>query len=166
MTNEDKMIEFVATCSDEFQLRALIENAKKKGAVNLEVAAFRRLVSIRAEEEPGTLEHDFWQSIHALELALSEERKKTTRLARTRQKIDRDGILKTVESLALRPKEAEGFKMLIEKRMPELTAEAVVLRHQDRFSTEVVAAAHRRLELVGVNVSNLTPAHVVDQSNI
>ena len=42
--------------------------------------AFRRLIAILPQEQPGTIEHDFWQTIHAFEHALTEERGKTTRL--------------------------------------------------------------------------------------
>ncbi len=42
--------------------------------------------------------------------------------------------------------------MLIERGMPELTGEAIVVRHSDRFSDDVVAAARRRLNDVGYSV--------------
>jgi hypothetical protein len=37
-------------------------------------------------------------------------------------------------------KETEGFKMLLERGMPELTGEAMVLRHQQDFEPRVQAA--------------------------
>ena len=68
----------------------------------------------------------------------------TIRLARTRQKIARVGEWQTVHDL-VNGKTSEGFDMLIERRMPELTFEAVALRHTDRFDEATRRAAERRL---------------------
>jgi hypothetical protein len=86
---------------------------------------------------------------------LTEERGKTTRLARTRQKVARVGVLKTLEDWALKSDETDGFKMLLERKMPEFTGEAIVLRHSGRFSPQVVIAARQRLETAGVDVAAL-----------
>jgi hypothetical protein len=48
--------------------------------------------------------------------------------------------------------------MLLERNMPELTGEAIVLRHARRFDTEVVAAARQRLEMAGVDMAMLPAA--------
>jgi hypothetical protein len=45
--------------------------------------------------------------------------------------------------------------MLLELGMPELIAEAVVLRHSKTFDEQVCAAARDRLVIAGVNVSDL-----------
>lgn len=106
-------------------------------------------------EEPGTVEHDFWQTIHAFEYALTEERGKTIRLARTRQKIGRVGIVQTLEDWALSKKTTDGFDMLLERGMPELTGEAIILRHPDAFDLDTQAAARERLKQAGVDVSKM-----------
>lgn len=93
------------------------------------------------KEKPGTIEHDFWQTIHAFEHVLSEQRGGTTRLARTRQKVARVGEVQTLQDWAMSAKSTEGFTMLLERNMPVLTGEAIVLRHARRFAAEVVAAA-------------------------
>jgi hypothetical protein len=118
-------------------------------------AAFRKLISVLPSEEPGTVEHDFWQTVHAFELALSEERGRITRLSRTRQKVARVGVIQTLKDWALSNTETDGFRMLLERGMPELTGEAIVLRHTQHFESEVVAAAKRRLESAGVDVGRL-----------
>ena len=106
-------------------------------------------------EKSDTIEYDFWKSIHALEEALTRERNKTTRLSRTRQKLNRDGVIETLRSLAIRKKPGDGFEMLMKRDMPELTAEAVVLRHSSRFEDDVVEAAKQRLVEHGVDLKKL-----------
>src|SRR5579872_4658351 len=86
----------VAHCDDPKQLQQIMQNARERGATVVRDAAFRRLCAIKPSAEPGTLEHAGWQSIYALEEVLKDERNKTTLLARTRQKIGRDGEQKTV----------------------------------------------------------------------
>ncbi|WP_454886371.1 hypothetical protein [Sphingomonas oryzagri] len=86
------------------------------------------------------------QSIHALEGTLTLERAKTTRLGRTRQKIARVGELETIKDLILGVKPSEGFFMLVDRQMTNLTFEAVALRHPDRFDKAVIDAATARLQ--------------------
>jgi hypothetical protein len=63
--------------------------------------------------------------------------------------------VKTMEDLALKNKESDGFKMLMERGMPGLTAEAIILRHPDRFDADVKAAARDRLVTAGVDLDKL-----------
>jgi hypothetical protein len=46
----------------------------------------------------------------------------------------------------------------MERNMPELTGEAIVLRHASQFDPEIVAAARDRLEKAGVEVAALSSA--------
>ncbi len=131
MGDNTKIIASISKCNDPDKLRTWIKNARNKNASDVADAAFRRLISIVPSEQPGTVEHDFWQSIHAFEHVLLEERGKTVRLSRTRQKISRVGIMQTMRDLALSDKKSDGFEMLMERGMPEITAEAVILRHCD-----------------------------------
>ena len=150
MSDHSKTIGIIAACSDPKRLRAFMANANREGAEDVRAAAFRRLVEVLPEAAPGSVEHDFWRTIHAFEQVLTEERGKTTRLSRTRQKIGRVGIMKTLADFALSKKPTPGFKMLLDRDMPELTGEAIVLRHANRFAEEVVAAARARLTAAGV----------------
>ncbi len=155
MTDNSKAIAIIESSTDPAQLRRFIENARRMKALDVRDAAFRRLVEILPEEEPGSVEHDFWRSIHALEQVLLEERGKTVRLSRTRQKIARVGVMQTLRDFAAKKSPSQGFEMLLERGMPELTGEAIVLRHTDLFDPEVVTAARTRLVAVGVDVDQL-----------
>jgi hypothetical protein len=155
MSNYNKIIDNILKCDDPKALRTWMKNARDKDADEVADAAFRRLIAIMPSEQPGTLEHDFWQSIHAFEFILTEERGKTTQLSRTRQKVKRVGIVQTLKDWALDKKQTPGFEMLMERGMPELTGEALVLRHSNKFDADVQAAARNRLVEAGVDVNRL-----------
>lgn len=155
MSNQDdttrRALERIANCNDPRELRIMADNANRLGNREVELAALRKLYAVSPDAEPGTLEHDVWQSIFALEDALKNERGKTVLLSRTRQKIARDGELETVADL-VRKAPSEGYRMLIDRGWPELTFEAVALRHPDRFDAAVLRSAKDRL-----NSSNASP---------
>lgn len=144
----------IATSNDPKALRKMANNANDAGNRIVREAALRKLYAISPDAEPGSLEHAVWQSVYALEDALTEERGKTTRLARTRQKIGREGELRTVADLVLK-RPSDGYRMLIERGWPELTFEAVALKHPDRFEADVLEAAQARLSASGVSISHL-----------
>jgi len=156
-TKHAKMLAFIASCTDPTQLKTLIKNARARSEIELEKAAFKKLVSIVPSERPGTVEHDFWQAVHATEHMLTEQRGKTTRLARTRQKAQRVGIRQVLIDWAFVPvgQETEGFRLLLDWNMPELTGEAIVLRHPNSFDQSALEAARRRLEHAGVDVDTM-----------
>ncbi|RWH58159.1 MAG: hypothetical protein EOQ83_26375 [Mesorhizobium sp.] len=158
MSDVTKILGLIDNCSDPERLTSWIKNARDKDEPRVADAAFRKLVSVLPKEKPGTVEHDFWQTIHAFEHVLSEERGKTTRLARTRQKVARVGEVQTLQDWAISAKSTDGFTMLLERNMPELTGEAIVLRHARRFSAQVVAAARQRLEMAGIDTATLPTA--------
>lgn len=148
----------IETLDEPDRLRALMTNATRMKSDLVYEAAFRRLSDIQSEGEPGTLENDFWQSIHANEEMLKQERGKAVRLTRTRQKAARVGILKTLEVFAEMTSATDGFHGLTTHKLPEYTGEAVVLKHRDAFSDEVVVAAQARLEKAGIDISTLPTA--------
>jgi hypothetical protein len=148
-----RALERIAKSNDPKDLRRMADNARSAGHDDVREAALRRLYAVSPDARPGTLEHDVWQSIFALESALSEERGKTTLLARTRQKITRDGELDTVADLVTKPP-SEGYRMLLDRGWPELTFEAVALRYPERFEQPVLEAAKRRLDASALDLTN------------
>ena len=154
--DESRMLAFVASCDDPEKLRTIIKNARERGAHDLADAAFRKRVSILPSEKPGTVEHDLWRMVYAFEAVLTEENGKTKRLSRTRQKVKRDGVRKTLIDWALSSKATDGFNMLLERTMPELLGEAIILRHPDEFDSDVVTAARNRLEAADIDITKVT----------
>lgn len=158
MTGHARVLAIIAASTDADQLRRFRDNAVRMGEEAVAAAAFQRLIQILPQEAPGSFEHAFWMTIHALEEVLKEERGKTVRLARTRQKIDRVGVRRCAIDLVTSTAASEGFNMLIDRELPELTAEALVLRYADEFEAEVPAAARERLQEAGVDLSRLPQA--------
>lgn len=145
----------VAQMDDPDKLRNLMANAERMGVTKVRDAAFRRLAYVQPEADPDSVEHDIWQSIHALEQMLLEERGKTVRLTRTRQKIKRDGEIATAAALTLKTTPSDGFTDLIERGHPQLTFEAVTLRHPGTFDDATRDAARARLEGAGIDPASL-----------
>jgi hypothetical protein len=119
-----RALERIAKCNDPMELRRIADYAKALANDEVRDAALRKLYEISPDAEPGTLEHDVWQSIFALEGSLKEEKGKTILLSRTRQKIARDGEVVTVADLVMKP--------------------------ADRFNADVLEAASNRLTASGV----------------
>jgi hypothetical protein len=65
---------------------------------------------------------------------------------RTRQMIERDGAINALSRLAVKPDLQKGFKVLRDRHQLDNTFEALIVRHSDRFSREVVEAAQWRLD--------------------
>jgi hypothetical protein len=151
----DSAMRAIQASKDPEQLKRLMERAQEMGVSEVYNAAFAKRLSLLPDEAPGTVAHDLWKSIHAQEQIRSEEEGRTVRLSRTRQKIQRVGIMKVLEDFATHPTSTQGFDMLIERSLPELTGEAIVLRHRQHFSEDVVRAAGARLERFGVDISKL-----------
>jgi hypothetical protein len=152
MDNEGiaRALALIAACDDPDKLKRMAANARRLGEADIERAASLRLYTVLPSAKPGTLEHDVWRSIHALEGALKDERGRTTLLGRTRQKVARDGERQTVADL-VRGKASDGFRMLMDRGMVDHTFEAVALRHQALFEDEVISAAADRLRATGAD---------------
>ena len=145
MSKNQKLLDIIATCDDEKKLRNWISNANREGAEEVEDAAIEIRAAKDIDDPNDPVALDFWKSITALENELSEERGKTIRLSRTRQKIARVGVEKTLADLALQAQPSDGYHLLKARGMLDLSAEAVVLRYPKRFAQEVLEAAQLRL---------------------
>src|SRR5882672_1659137 len=143
--SDKKILAFIDRCEASGSLESLIRNATKLGNTVVAEAAFRKRVSLVPTERPGTVEHDFWQTVQAFEFSLSAERSKTTRLLRTRKQVEKVGVVQTHRDWNAGAQDAAGFKSLVERGMPEFTGEAITLRHPEHFEAKTLEAARQRL---------------------
>lgn len=143
------------------KLRNLMANAERMGVGAVGEAAFRRLALVQAEEgdaEPGSLEHDLWQTIFAYEQLQREARGRAVRLTKTRTKLTKSGPVKALESFAEATEETGGFATLTGRGWSDLTGEAVILRHPDAFDAATRDAAAARLEAARAEAAGVDPA--------
>jgi hypothetical protein len=154
--SDRKILAFVERCEDPGHLESLIRNATKLGNKVVVEAAFRRRISLVPDQSPGSVEHDFWQTVQAFECSLTEERGKTVKLSRTRRRAAEVGVVQTLRDWTAGPQEVAGFKSLLERGMPEFTGEAITLRHPEHFEPEMLEAARQRLTVAGVDLDRLT----------
>jgi hypothetical protein len=138
---------------DKDKLRNWMSNAKRLGRHDVYQDALRQLCRAEGRNIDDPLESEFASVMRALEEALTQESGRTKRLNRTRQKLGRVGVRKTLADLALKSHPSLGFKKLLEFNMADMSAEALILKYRAEFDDAVVAAARRRLEEYGVEIA-------------
>jgi hypothetical protein len=139
-----------ATLTDPQQLRILADNARARGREDLAFTCLVRIAELAGQSYDPGIEREFWEAITVAEELRSAETGRTARLSRTRQKVNRVGVLATVRDLARAPKTTEGFRILVDGKRPDLTAEAIVIRHPEHFDADVIEAAKTKLGEAGV----------------
>jgi hypothetical protein len=147
---EDRALQQIAKQTDAKRLRQQAENARGKSEL-VERAALRRLVEIASTHKAGTVEYECWAMINTIEELRRAAGRKASRMNRMRPKISKDGEIAALEYCALT--ETEGFAEIIDYRMPELTAEAIVLRFPQHFTIQAQSASRKRLHEAGFEVS-------------
>jgi len=115
---------------------------------NLAKEARRRAVELRAIAYGSTkrVEVELLKALYAYEEVLTEKNKKTTRASRTWQMIKKYGIINAAERAVNRPIEPNGYKVLVQMGMQDLTFESVIVHYPDAFNEEVVVRAQDRLK--------------------
>ncbi len=129
---------------DQKSLRNLMSNAKRLERDDVYWLAFKRLCSLEGLAYDDSLEREFYDVLNAYEELLTLKNGRTTKASRTRQKLRNKGVEQCLIDWAMGDL-TDGFKLLIEKGLPELTTEYLVVKHASRFPTEVVNAAQARL---------------------
>ena len=141
--------------TDPKLVRNLLDNARRAGLDDLVFQCQVRLAKLEGARFETALEQEFWAAIAAAEELATAKNGKTTRLGRTRQKVKRVGIKKCLEDWATHKGTTQGFDILVEGGHPELTGEAIVVRHEAEFSPEIVAAARQRLIDYGIDPTKI-----------
>lgn len=144
------------TFTDPEKLRKLMANAVRLGYEDLAFQCRLRIAELAGAAHEDVLERAFWTALSTAEEIKTAENGKTTRLAKTRQKHKRVGAQKILEEWALDPATTDGFATLVAHDRSDLTGEAIVLRHEDRFSIDAVNAARKKLMDHGVAIAATT----------
>lgn len=145
----------VAKLKSVAECRTVMTRALKRGETAVYQAAFRRMCAIAGseEEDPSDpLVRDFFSMLAAYEQLLTEKNGRNTPANRTRQKARNRGVYQCFVDWTKSNAETDGFRLLVNAGMPELTGELLVSKHSDRFSPEVVEKARTRLQSHGVAV--------------
>lgn len=153
---EVQALAVIAASDDADKVRGIARNARGKSAL-VERAALRRMVVLQSKGEQGTVEYDCWGMILAVEEIRRQIRGRKSPMNRLRPKIEREGERAALEYLALH--ESDGFTEVLEYGVPELSAEAIVIRHgEPTFSAKAVASARARLESAGYDPDRVAAA--------
>jgi hypothetical protein len=134
----------IAEYSDPVALRQLMANAKRLGREKEYWEAFSRLCVLSGREDRDSLVREFHSTLTAYEELLSEKNQKKTLASRTRQKLARKGVVQCLEDWASQ-KTSDGLELLVANGLFHLTAEYLVVKYAERFSTEAVSAAQSKL---------------------
>ncbi len=132
-----------------------MENAVRVGRQDIVLQCQVRIAKLAGAQYETSLEREFWAAVAAAEELASERNGKKTLLNRTRQKVKRVGIKKCLEDWAFHKGTTQGFDILVEGGHPELTGEAIVVRHASEFSDDVVQAARQRLADYKIDVDSV-----------
>ena len=141
----------VSEYTDPALLRGLMENAKRLGREDIWRDAFRQLCFLEGMNVSDPLHRGFYEMLTAYEELLTIKNGRTTKASRTRQKLKNKGVEQCLEDWAVGKTETEGFKLLVENDLVELTGEYLVLKFHDRFSEKAVESARKRLRDLGVS---------------
>lgn len=117
------------------------KNARERGAPHLAEEARQRAIQLRAEEHGAKtdVERECLEAVYAYEEVLSVQKGKKQRASRTWPMIHEHGVLPAVERIVMKRTESVGYIALAEMGLKEFAFEAVILRHPEFFSSEVVA---------------------------
>lgn len=143
------------TLSDPTLVRNLMDNARRLGQADLVLECQVRLAQIEGTKYSSQIEREFWTAVRAVEEIKTATKGKTIRLTRTRQKVDRVGVLKCLEDWALSPNVTDGFNTLVAGGKASLTGEAIVLRHAANFDPDSVKRARSKLLEYGVDLEKI-----------
>jgi hypothetical protein len=146
---EAKAIEQIALQKDSKLLRRQADNARGKSEL-VAKAAMSRLVAVVATHKPGTVEYECWAMINTIE-ELRRLEGHPAKMGKIRPKISKLGEIAALEYVV--QQETDGFAEIIAYGMPELTAEAIVLRFPQHFTVQAQSASRTRLREAGFEVS-------------
>ena len=110
--------------------------------------AERRAVELLAEAAGARteIEREALEAVYAYDRVLRSLNKASPGAVRTKQMIDRHGVVATIERLVSKKAESPGYMKLVELGMQDLAFEQIVLRYPEAFSAKAVAMSRQRIQ--------------------
>ena len=144
------------TFTDPEKLRKLMANAVRLGYDDLAFGCQMRIAElVGTAHNDSDVEREFWTGLAAAEEFRTADNGRVTRLVKVRAKHKRVGTEKLLSDQMMDEALSDGFDKLVAHGRGDLTAEAIVLRHEDSFSVDVVNAARKKLMDKGVAVADV-----------
>ena len=139
------------TFTDPEKLRKLMANAVRLGYDDLAFGCQMRIAElVGATHDEDEIEREFWTGLAAAEEFRTADNGRVTRLVKIRSKHRRVGALRVLADQMMEAGISDGFEKLVAHGRSDLTGEAIVLRHEERFTVDVVNAARKKLMDHGV----------------
>ena len=152
----NKVPEFIKTQTDPKKLQTIMENARSQNNETAYRTAFKRLCEVEGMNYDDPLHQDFYKVLAAYEQLLFEKHGKNQKAGYTRRKLKEHSVEKCIEDWALSTQPTQGFDMLVANDMPELTAEYLVVKYNNRFAKNVVDAAKTRLTQAEIDIEGIS----------
>lgn len=144
------------TFTDPEKLRKLMANAVRLGYDDLAFQCKIRIAELVGDaHKESAVEREFWTNLAAAEEFRSADNGRVTRLVKVRAKHKRVGAEKVLSDQMMEEGLSDGFDKLVANGRADLTAEAIVMRHEDSFSVDAVNAARKKLMDKGVATADV-----------
>lgn len=133
------------TFTDPEKLRKLMANAVRLGYDDLAFECKMRIAELAGNAYPAGVERAFFTGLVAAEEFRTADNGRATKLIKVRAKHKKVGAIKVLSDQMMESELSDGFAQLVEHKRSDLTAEAIVMSHEDEFSVDVVNAARKKL---------------------
>jgi len=142
------MDERIARLKTPMEARTFAKNARERGHPDLEAQALQRAHELQAIQDGHTspAQQAIATALYAYEEEQTRLKGHTFRANRTRQMITNRGALQAAERMVLSQKPSQGYEVLEEAGLQELSFEAIIVRFPHEFSEHAVQAAQARLD--------------------
>jgi hypothetical protein len=139
-----------SSLNDVAAVRRLLANAQRLNRPDIVSARRIRIYELSGDECTDPVERRLWQAVAAYEEILRDKHGRHQPAAYTRRKIASKGVIQTLIDWALDPNVTPGFEALVAADAARYTGEYVVVEFADRFPSDAVAEARKKLEVYGV----------------
>jgi hypothetical protein len=146
------------TFTDPEKLRKLMANAVRLGYDDLAFGCQMRIAELAGNAHSDPIERAFFTGIVAAEEFRTADNGRSTKLINIRARHKKFGAIRVLSEIMMTPELSDGFAKLVEHKRADLTGEAIVLKHEDSFSVDVVNAARKKLMDQGVSLGDTEAA--------